>query len=174
MRESLESNGEARPHMGRGFGGGGRIFGHGGLRLVLLRLIAEKPRHGYELIKDIAERLDGRYSPSPGAVYPTLTLLEELGYAVVDTAEEGNRKRHTITASGAEYLAANSEQADALLARMHNGKDGRGMRAPQVLRAIENLKLAIRLRLSGEPLTSEQAHAFAAVLDETAHQLEKL
>ena len=71
---------------GRG-GRGGRVFGHGGLRLVLLQLIADKPRHGYELIKAIEERLNGSYSPSPGVVYPTLTLLEELGYVTVSTAD---------------------------------------------------------------------------------------
>ncbi len=69
---------------GREGRGGGRIFGHGGLRFVLLQLIADKPSHGYELIKSIEERLGGTYSPSPGIVYPTLTLLEEMGYVSVD------------------------------------------------------------------------------------------
>ncbi|RYF66006.1 MAG: PadR family transcriptional regulator, partial [Comamonadaceae bacterium] len=85
---------------GRGGGGGGRVFGHGGLRFVLLQLIADKPSHGYELIKAIEERLGGAYSPSPGTVYPTLTLLEELGYVSVGTADEGGRKRYTVTTAG--------------------------------------------------------------------------
>src|ERR1700675_2677186 len=84
----------------RGFhhlrGGRGRIFDQGDLRFVILRLIAEKPRHGYEIIKDIEDRLAGSYSPSPGVIYPTLTLLEELGYASV-TASEGGKKLYAIT-----------------------------------------------------------------------------
>ena len=65
-----------------------------------LQLIAEKPAHGYELIKAIEDRLGGSYAPSPGVVYPTLTLLEEMGYLSVETADTGGRKRYSITASG--------------------------------------------------------------------------
>ena len=163
--------------MSGGRGGGGRIFGHGGQRFVLLQLIASKPSHGYELIKLIEERLGGRYSPSPGIVYPTLTLLEELGHVSVDTAEGGSRKRYTITEGGREFLAANREITDEMMARMNGGVDGAGPRAgrpPQVVRAIENLKLAMRLRLAREPLTEQQAHEFAAVLDSAAQQLERI
>jgi len=161
---------------GRG-GGAGRVFGHGGLRFVLLQLIADKPSHGYELIKAIEDRLGGTYAPSPGVVYPTLTLLEELGYLSVETADVGGRKRYSITPSGQEFLAANRETADAMMARMAGGVDGAGPRAgrpPQVTRAIENLKLAMRLRLGGAPLTEQQAHEFAAVLDSAAQQLERI
>jgi DNA-binding PadR family transcriptional regulator len=161
--------------------GGGRVFGHGGLRFVLLQLIADKPAHGYELIKAIEDRLGGSYAPSPGVVYPTLTLLEELGHLSVETADGGGRKRYSITASGQEFLAANREMADAMMARLNGGVDGgmdgagpRGGRPPQVTRAIENLKLAMRMRLSGTPLTEQQAHEFAAVLDSAAQQIEKI
>jgi DNA-binding PadR family transcriptional regulator len=161
---------------GRG-GGGGRVFGHGGLRFVLLQLIADKPAHGYELIKAIEDRLGGSYAPSPGVVYPTLTLLEELGYLSVENADGGGRKRYSVTDSGQEFLAANRETADAMMARMNGGVDGagpRGGRPPQVTRAIENLKLAMRMRLSGTALTEQQAHDFAAVLDSAAQQIEKI
>ncbi|MDM0011886.1 PadR family transcriptional regulator [Variovorax sp. J22P168] len=157
--------------------GGGRIFGHGGLRFVLLQLIANKPSHGYELIKAIEERLGGRYSPSPGIVYPTLTLLEELGCVSVDQPDGGGRKRYTVTPVGQEFLAANRAATDEMMARMDGGVDGAGPRAgrpPQVVRAIENLKLAMRLRLAGSPLTEQQAHEFAAVLDSAAQQLERI
>lgn len=157
--------------------GGGRVFRHGGLRFVLLQLVADKPSHGYELIKAIEERLGGSYAPSPGIVYPTLTLLEELGYVSVDAADGGGRKRYTITQGGREFLAANRETTDEMMARMNGGVDGAGPRAgrpPQVVRAIENLKLAMRMRLSREPLTEQQAHAFAAVLDSAAQQLERI
>ncbi|RUR70161.1 PadR family transcriptional regulator [Variovorax guangxiensis] len=165
-----------RGHRG-GRGGGGRVFGHGGLRFVLLQLIADKPSHGYELIKAIEERLGGSYAPSPGVVYPTLTLLEEMGYLSVDTADGSGRKSYSITGSGREFLAANREMADAMMARMSGGVDGagpRGGRPPQVTRAIENLKLAMRMRLTGAPLTDQQAHEFAAVLDAAAQQIERI
>ena len=156
---------------------GGRVFGHGGLRFVLLQLIANNPSHGYELIKSIEDRLGGAYSPSPGTVYPTLTLMEELGYLTVEEADAGGRKRYRITDAGRAFLAENRATADAMLARMHGGIDGAGPRAgrpPQVTRAIENLKLAMRMRLSGTPLTEQQAHDFAAVLDSAAQQLERI
>ncbi|MDM0030846.1 PadR family transcriptional regulator [Variovorax sp. J22P271] len=167
---------EAGDHRG-GRGGGGRVFGHGGLRFVLLQLIADKPSHGYELIKAIEERLGGRYSPSPGIVYPTLTLLEELGYVSVDAADGGGRKRYSVTAGGLDYLTTHRATTDEMMARMAGGVDGAGPRAgrpPQVVRAIENLKLAMRLRLAGAPLTEQQAHEFAAVLDHAAQQLDRI
>jgi DNA-binding PadR family transcriptional regulator len=162
---------------GRGMASEGRIFGHGGLRFVLLHLISEKPSHGYELIKAIEERLDGAYSPSPGTVYPTLTLLEELTLLSVDEADQGGRKRYQITDAGLRYLEENRPMVDAMLLRLNGGVDGagpRGGRPPQVKRAIENLKLAMRMRLSGEALTPEQANAFAAILDRAAQQLEQI
>lgn len=174
------SGAEDRPQRGGSGGGrrgGGRIFGHGGLRFVLLQLIADKPSHGYELIKAIEDRLGGSYAPSPGIVYPTLTLLEELGHLAVDTAEGGSRKRYSVTDAGREFLSANRATTDELMARMRGGVDGagpRGGRPPQVTRAIENLKLAMRMRLSGEALTPAQASAFAAVLDHAAQQLEQI
>ena len=167
-------------HSERGTGegrGGGRVFGHGGLRFVLLQLVADKPSHGYELIKAIEERLGGTYAPSPGIVYPTLTMLEELGCVSIDAADSGGRKRYSITDAGREFLAANREITDEMMARLNGGVDGagpRGGRPPQVVRAIENLKLAMRMRLSRAPLTDQQAHEFAAVLDSAAQQLERI
>jgi hypothetical protein len=80
-------------HAHRHEGGSGRLFDYGELRFVLLRMIAQTPRHGYELIKAIEERMGGTYSPSPGVIYPTLTLLEEQGYATV-TADSGKKQVH--------------------------------------------------------------------------------
>lgn len=157
--------------------GGGRIFGHGGLRFVLLQLISENASHGYELIKVIEERLGGSYSPSPGTVYPTLTLLEEMGYLSVEEADAGGRKRYRITDAGHTFLEENRVTVDAMLARMQGGIDGATLRSehpPQVMRALENFKLALRMRLAREALTPEQANAFAAVLDHAAQQLEQI
>lgn len=156
-----------------GRGGLGRFFAHGDLRLVILNLIADKPRHGYEIIKAIEDAVGGAYSPSPGTIYPTLTLLEEMGYVTVSPTE-GGRKLHTITDEGRTFLDQRRGELDALIARMAEASRAQaGGPAPQVLRAMENLKLALRLRLSRGPLTAEQADAVAAALDAAAHAVER-
>jgi len=161
---------------GRHGPGGGlrRFFAHGDLRLVILYLIAEKPRHGYEIIKAIEEQVGGSYSPSPGVVYPTLTLLDELGYVTVSTGD-GTKKLHEITAEGRAFLDANRRAVDALLARMAETSRAHGRDpAPQIQRAMENLKLALRLRLSRGPLSEEQINAVAAALDAAATGVERI
>jgi DNA-binding PadR family transcriptional regulator len=137
-------------------------------------LVAEKPRHGYEIIKAIEERVAGAYSPSPGVIYPTLTLLEELGYATVSDGE-GGKKLHTITEQGRAFLDTNRSTLNALHARMDEAsRANESGSAPQILRAMENLRMALRLRLSRGPLTSEQTDAMAAALDAAASAVEKL
>ncbi len=164
---------------GRGGMGGrmslGRFFAHGDVRLVILNLIAEKPRHGYEIIKAIEDAVAGAYSPSPGTIYPTLTLLEELGYVTVAPSDDGTKKLHKITDQGRAFLEANRPALDALLARMEEaGKANASGHAPQIVRAMENLKLSLRLRLSRGPLTAEQADAVAAALDAAATTVERV
>jgi DNA-binding PadR family transcriptional regulator len=140
---------------------------------VILRLIADKPRHGYEIIKEIEERVAGAYSPSPGVIYPTLTLLEELGYVAV-TPGEGARKLHEITDAGRAFLTANGPAVEALFARMAEANQARGGGpAPQIVRAMENLKLALRLRLGRGPLTEDQVTAVATALDTAATSVER-
>jgi DNA-binding PadR family transcriptional regulator len=183
------ARGEARldgHHIGRGRHGRGggrsestdldlrRFFAHGDLRLVILRLIAEKPRHGYEIIKEIEERVGGAYSPSPGVIYPTLTLLEELGYVSV-TPGEGARKLHEITEAGRSFLIANASAVDALFARMAEANQARGSGpAPQIIRAMENLRLALRLRLGRGPLNENEVTAVTAALDAAAVNVERI
>jgi DNA-binding PadR family transcriptional regulator len=94
----------------------GRMLAQGDLRLVALALIAQAPRHGYEIIKLVEEKTADWYSPSPGIVYPTLTFLEEAGYVTVSS--EGAKKLYTITAEGRVYLEANKELADVVLDRL--------------------------------------------------------
>jgi len=94
----------------------GRRLASGELQLVLLALLAERARHGYELIKALEERSGGFYSPSPGMVYPALSWLEEVGYASV--AAEGSRKLYSITDSGRAYLKENQEAADTMLRQL--------------------------------------------------------
>ena len=152
---------------------GGRLFDHGGLRFVLLRLIADAPSHGYELIKTIEQRSGGAYSPSPGVIYPTLTLLEEQGH-VSASAETGARRRYAVTAEGLAALAANQEIVEAMFARLDDAPAINQPRPPQIVRAMENLKLALRLRFADRPVTDDQATAIARILDAAAQQVEQV
>lgn len=162
-------------HGGRGFGRGGRggrFFDQGDLRLVILAMLAQQPSHGYELIKRIEERLGGAYVPSPGVVYPTLTLLEEMGYATLQSSE-GPKKLYAATPEGLAYLEQNQASVDALFARIDGAGEGRGNFAPRIMRAMGNVKMALRLRLSQGPLTSEQVDKIAAALDAAALEIER-
>ena len=150
----------------------GRLFDHGELRLVVLGLISERPRHGYEIIKEIEDRVSGTYSPSPGVIYPNLTMLEALGHATV--AESDGKKLYAVTVEGTAYLAANKSALDHALARMKsvNTAHGGGP-APEIMRARENLKLALRLREARGPLTEQQIRAIAAALDAATIAIER-
>ena len=124
---------------GKGFmdgGMGGRTFGMGrklasvDLQLLILALLADKPHHGYEIIKALDERSKGFYVPSPGMVYPALTFLEEIGHATIEA--DGNRKRYHITETGRQYLAEHRARADALFAQFERV----GERMDRVRRAM--------------------------------------
>ncbi len=136
-------------------------------------MIGEQPRHGYELMKAIEERMGGSYSPSPGVIYPTLSWLEDMGYATVETDAAG-RKRYRITAEGEAFLTANHAALDDLTARIGAGGTGsaEGPPAP-VLRGMENLKLALRLRLRRGPLDQAAAETIATALDAAAQAVER-
>ncbi len=152
---------------------GGRPLGTGDLRLVLLQLISEAPRHGYEIIRAIEEQSAGAYSPSPGIIYPTLTMLDELGHVIAAQAE-GGRKLHTITPEGQAVLAANRAATNGALRRLSalaQTQDDRN--APPILRAMENLKLALRMRLDRGRLEPGEVAAIAAALDAAAVAVEQ-
>jgi DNA-binding PadR family transcriptional regulator len=162
------------PMRGRHRGGRhrlGRFFAHGDLRFLILKLIDEKPRHGYEVIKEIEDRLAGAYTPSPGVIYPTLTLLEELGWARVRETV-GAKKLYEVTQEGVSALDANRATVEAIFARIEEIGGERGETAPQIRRAMHNLKVALRLRLSRGDLSAEQAKAIAAALDAAASAVE--
>lgn len=152
-----------------------RVFEQGDLRLVLLKLVAEKPRHGYELIKAVEEAVGGAYAPSPGIVYPTLTLLEDMGYAKVQAEVEGGKKLYAITPEGEAYLAEQAQAVEALFARMAEvAAANRGRNAPQILRAMQNLQTALRYRLGRGPLSEADVKAIAAALDAAAQTIEEV
>ena len=151
----------------------GRMFEQGDLRFVILHLLAEKPRHGYEIIKALEEQFGGMYSPSPGVVYPTLTLLEELGYASVLAAESG-KKLYTITPEGTAFLETNRVALDAVLARMAEATRAfGGGPAPEIRRAIHNFRHALSVRMGKGSLSAEQVQRITAIIDHAAREIEQ-
>ncbi|HEY6491005.1 MAG: PadR family transcriptional regulator [Terracidiphilus sp.] len=166
---------EDRRERWEAFAGGARerFFDNGHLRLVILQLIADKPSYGYEIIKAIEEKLSGGYAPSPGVVYPTLTLLEEEGLAVASM--DGNKKRYAATEEGKEHLKANQPLLKAIFGRIQAaGKMfGRG-RSPQIKRAILNLKIALKMRVERGNLTAEQLGKIAEALDAAARTIDEV
>ena len=136
-------------------------------------MIGEQPSHGYELMKAIEERMGGSYSPSPGVIYPTLAWLEDMGYAAVEMQEAG-RKRYRITREGEAFLTANRASVDDLVSRIGAGGAGSPDAVPApVVRGMENLKLALRLRLRRGPLDQATGEAIAAALDAAAQVVER-
>jgi DNA-binding PadR family transcriptional regulator len=187
MRGNFEPYGEkwGAPRHRRGRFGGSRLFGHrgmggpggmgaddifrakrmlaqGDLRLIALALIAEQPRHGYEIIKLFEEKTGDWYSPSPGIVYPTLTYLEEAGY--VTASAEGSKKLYTITEEGRAYLKANRDVVDAVLDRLtalgervnrwrrvvRGAREDHRMLPPLVEAAFDHLRETVSKRLEAD------------------------
>jgi DNA-binding PadR family transcriptional regulator len=162
-------------HHGSGRGGRlGRVFEHGDLRYVLLHLVAEKPRYGYELIKTIEEQFGGMYSPSPGVVYPTLTLLEELGQVSAESGG-GTKRLYRVTEEGAKFLEANHTEVDRILNRIaETSRAFGGGPAPEIRRAVGNLEMALSIRLGKGPLDAGQVQAITQALDRAAAEIERI
>lgn len=154
--------------------GRGRMFAAGELRLLLLGLIAETPRHGYELIKGIEELTGGTYAPSPGVVYPTLNLLTDEG-SVEEAAGEGSRKAYQATEPGRREVEERAEEYDGLIARLKAmAEEGERHRAPPIRRAMANLFAALSNRAMAGELDRETMHQVAEILDEAARKIERL
>jgi len=160
-----------------GHGGGGRrgrVFEQGDLKYGILRLLDEKPRHGYEIIKALEERSGGHYSPSPGTVYPTLTLLEDLGYAKA-TPEESGKKIYEITEAGRAHLHENRGQVDDIFERIARfGASFFGDAMMEVNRAMGDVARAVYAnapRHAGDP---ERLRRVREVLQRAARELEEI
>jgi DNA-binding PadR family transcriptional regulator len=158
---------------GRGHRRGGRMFEQGDLRLVILRLLEEKPRHGYEIIKELEERSGGRYAPSPGTVYPTLTMLEEMGYAA--STDEGGRKVYAITDEGRKHLAEHQSTADDVFDRLSElGASIFGETVRPAHEAMADLGRAYWRATMRSPATPERITKVGEVLRRAAAELEAL
>lgn len=170
----------------RGGGRLGRFLAHGDLRFLLLKLIAEKPSHGYELIKEIEDRVAGAYTPSPGVIYPTLTLLEELGWVRV-AESEGNRKLFEITQDGLLALDANKATVDDIFARMDKARADKQAepegeedvaafwkhrhRHREVRNALHELRDALRQRAWDRSLGDAQVDAIVDIIRDATKQI---
>ena len=171
-----EAEGEEGGEGFRGRRGGrrGRMFAPGELRLALLALIAENPSHGYELIKAIEEMTGGDYAPSPGAVYPTLQLLEDEG-AIQEAEAEGAKKPFAVTAQGSDELVDRRDEVKALLRRLgRHGERTTTVRSHDVFRAMGNLGSVLKNRAKAGKLDEETINQIVDMIDEMAKRIERL
>ena len=153
---------------------GGRRFEHGDLKYVILQLLEEKPRHGYEVIKALEERSGGTYTPSPGTVYPTLTLLEDLGYASV-TTEESGKKIYSITPEGKAYLEQNRSAVDDIFERIADF--GAGFLSDAMMdvnRAFKDVGRATYANAGRNARDKEMLAKIRDVLQRAAREIEQL
>ena len=151
-----------------------RLFESGEFRLVLLKLIEEQPRHGYDLIREMEARTGGAYAPSPGVVYPTTTLLLDMGL-IEEAGGETGRKLFAITEAGRTHLAERQAELDGALARLQAVAEVRERTdAAPVLRAMQNLKAAVQIRLSQDGVEKDVILGVADLIDEAARRIERL
>lgn len=187
-RHAMHLGGRGFGHgFGQGFGGGGRrgggrgergerrrMFDGGELRLVLLKLIADEPRHGYDLIRHIEELTGGSYAPSPGVIYPTLTMLDDMGQIEAQQSD-GAKKLFAITDAGRAELEANADIVEAALARLTAvGEETQRTDSASVRRAMGNLRQVLMNRLGDRDLNEAALHDIVALIDEAAQKIERL
>jgi DNA-binding PadR family transcriptional regulator len=159
------------------FGGGGgrreRMFASGDLKFLVLHVIGQKPAHGYEIIKAIDELVGGDSTPSPGTIYPTLTMLEDLGW-IASNPQDGGRKEYRISAEGQTQLEEQREVVERVLAHLaHTKNRAHGRRVPEVMRAMENLAMALRMRLGNETPDPAVARRISEIVDRAAVEIER-
>jgi DNA-binding PadR family transcriptional regulator len=163
------------PHGGhgpRGFGHGGgkRVLAPGDLRPLMLSLVAEQPRYGYELMKAIEDLFSGAYAPSPGSVYPTLTLLEETGL-LAGREDDTGRRRYEATKTGRAYLEENADLVTGVRRRVElAARVLSGRRPPEaIFQAMHTLKSA--LAMHSDAWTDAEVKRVAAIIDEAASRI---
>ena len=166
--------GDGAPGGGGRGGGRRRLFDNDALKLILLKLIADTPRHGYDLIREIQSLSGEVYAPSPGVVYPTLTLLADMDL-IAEQPGQGSRKLFAITDEGTAYLADNGDALTLVMERIASlaQKAERTDGAP-VRRALHNLRMAIHQRLEKEGADKQTMFDVASLIDEAATKIERL
>jgi DNA-binding PadR family transcriptional regulator len=173
-RDCFEQTGPLRIYPEFPFGGGKRerIFASGDMKFVVLHLLGQKPAHGYEIIRALGELVGGDYTPSPGTIYPTLTMLEDLGW-IVSTPQD-SRKEYRISAEGEARLEEQRAIVERVLAHLAHVRDrAHGQRMPEIMRAMENLKTALRMRLGKDAPDPIVARRISEILDRAAVEIER-
>lgn len=151
-----------------------RMFGSGELRLVLLKLLADEARHGYELIKAVEELTGGSYAPSPGTVYPTLSLLEDEGVITQAKGDE-TRKAFEATEAGRAELADRADEVEALFARLEgHGERRRAYATPEMFRAVGNLATVLKNKARSGELDDAMIREIVDLVDDLAKKVERL
>ncbi len=158
---------DERPHGPRRRGG---PMDYGDLRLIALSLLAEEPRHGYDLIREFEARSGGSYTPSPGAIYPVLHWLEDMGHARAEA--DGVRKSYALTPEGRSFLAANAAALEIAEKRLRAASRAEEATGP-LREAMKHLTMALRARQENAPLDAETVREIAAAIEELAHRVEK-
>ena len=163
-----------------------RMFGQGELRLALLALINEESRHGYELIRAVEDMTGGAYAPSPGAVYPTLQLLEDEGLIKAakpkskktdEEADASSKKPFKTTKAGKAELAERSDEVDKLMGRIseHGDRAERVKeRSPDLFRAMGNLGTVLKNRAKAGKLDQTAINEIVDIIDEVAKRIERM
>jgi DNA-binding PadR family transcriptional regulator len=175
-----EGEGPWGGHGGRGGRRGRRsrrMFESGELQLLLLFLIADKgkARHGYDLIRSVEELTGGEYAPSPGVVYPTLTLLQDMGF-IEESDAEGSRRAYQVTKAGKAHLEEKADEVAELFDRLTSLREDRSSSNPGPVlgRAVKNVMTALSHRIGRDGFDEELLHEIAAILDEAAQRIERV
>ncbi|MCW6510118.1 PadR family transcriptional regulator [Lichenifustis flavocetrariae] len=158
-------------HRGGPFGGRGpRMFDPGALRLVVLGLIGEEPRHGYDIIKALEARFQGAYSPSPGSIYPMLQMLEEADLVI--STQDGNKRSYAITEAGRVYLEDNRAELDRINAQLDEASAD--IRQSALAQEVMALRMTVFTRLRRGNLSAEQADEARKILRTARDSLDRL
>lgn len=150
----------------------GRLFEAGRMKLLVLHLIQQSPKHGYEIIKEISDLVGDGYTPSAGTIYPTLTNLEEMNFISLQDAE---RKQYQVTQLGEAYMQEQQSKLDELLEKLRLRREiHNNDQLIEIHRAMENLKTALRLKLNTADLQQEQIYQIAEKIDQAAIAIGRL
>lgn len=152
----------------------GRLFEAGRMKLLVLHLIAQSPKHGYEIIKEISELVGDGYSPSAGTIYPTLNWLEDMQFVTVQQTD-AERKQYSITPAGETHLQQQQKMLQTLLEKLQMRRDIHEKdELLDIYRAMENLKTALRLKLKSSQVNPEQIQQIAEKIDQAAVEIGRL
>lgn len=161
---------EEQHHHGRR----GRLFEAGRMKLLVLHLIQQSPKHGYEIIKEISDLVGGGYSPSAGTIYPTLNWLEDMSFVSIENTE-ADRKQYHITQAGIAHLQQQQTITQELLEKLQTRREiHNNDQLLDIHRAMENLKTSLRLKLKNQDFNPEQVRQIAEKIDQAAVEITRL